>query len=636
MKKYENHLIAVLSLLSLTFLIYIGSTLTQRLKADLTQEGLYTLTKGTKDILGKLRSPMKIKLFYSKTAANKGTEGLRQFNTYFYFVKDLLEEYVDESHNNLSLEVIDPRPDTKEEEEAMTFGLKRFYLSETESYFFGLVVINSGGKESTIEFLDPKEQENLEYQLSKMIYNATGPDKKTVGVLSSLEVYNENLNPYMAQIMRMQGKEPQDSWMAIKMLQEQFDLKTIEPTVSEIGAIDLLLVIHPKGFSQQTLFAIDQFVLKGGKAVVLVDGHSIIAQSMNPAMAMQRQGTVRSEIDQLLKSWGVELENNKLVADRALAARGSIAPNMPPTRLLPILRCNHTCTESYKDVISSKLKDLLFVYPGSLIVLDKNNKQVTPLIATTAKGNSFNVYGPELANPASMDSSFTEGSEPRPLAYKIVGQFKSAYPSGVDVENEETDAKGNKKKVKSKLTGLTESKKDGAVIVVADVDFLHDQFSFQRTILGAAMANDNAKFFLNAIESLSGDTSLLNIRSKGRYQRGFDVIDRIEAASEVKTKNKVNAINAQIAKFQDELRQMSQVANKENISLIRSEGVEKRKELQKQVALLKQELRDVKREGRESIEGLGKMLQLFNTVFIPFILFVVGIWVYNKKAKQLS
>ena len=269
MKKHnENNLKVILGLFSMALMIYIGTTVFKRIRVDFTQENLYTLSKGTKSILSKIDSPLKLKLYYSKTAANKGTEGLRAFNNHFLYVQDLLSQYVDNSRNNLTLEVIDPRPDTSEEEDAMAYGLRKFNLTETERYFFGLVAENESGTEKVIEFFDPNQKDKLEYDLTKLIFTVLNPQKKNIGILSSLDVINEEQSAYMSQIMRMQGKDVKDSWIMTKLLKDFYNVKKIEKDVELISGIDTLVIIHPKDFPEKTLYAVDQYLMKGGNLLI--------------------------------------------------------------------------------------------------------------------------------------------------------------------------------------------------------------------------------------------------------------------------------------------------------------------------------------------------------------------------------
>ena len=277
-KRKENYLKVILSLFSMTLMIYIGTTIFKRARVDFTEENLYTLSPGTKAILSKLDAPIKLKLYYSKTAANKGTEGLRTFNNYFLYVQELLRQYVASSRNNLTFKVIDPRPDTPDEEDATAYGLKKFNLTETERYFFGLVAENESGTEKIIEFFDPAQKDKLEYELTKLIYTVLNPQKKNIGIISSLEIMTENVNPYMAQIMRMQGKSVSESWIVTKMLGEFYQVKKIKKDTDSIAGIDTLVVVHPKGFPEKTLFAIDQYLMKGGKLLVFVDSNAVSDQ----------------------------------------------------------------------------------------------------------------------------------------------------------------------------------------------------------------------------------------------------------------------------------------------------------------------------------------------------------------------
>ncbi len=625
----EKYLKIFLGLFSMTLMIYIGTTLLKRARVDFTEENLYTLSKGTKSILSKLDSPIKLKLYYSKTAANKGTEGLRAFNNHFLYVQDLLRQYTGHSRNNLNLEVIDPRPDTVEEEEALAYGLKKFNLTETERYFFGLVAENESGTEKVIEFFDPNQKDKLEYDLTKLIYTVLNPQKKNIGILSSLEVMTEDMNGYMAQIMRMQGKNVEESWVVTKMLKEFYNVKKIEKSTDSITGVDTLVIIHPKEFEEKTLFAIDQFVMKGGNLLVFVDPHAVVDRA-----GAGMHGGVSSSPDagfkKLMDKWGVELKAGEFAGDKHLSASGQYNPNLPPSRLLALINCNETCTSSFEDTVTSGVNNSLFVYPGVLKVSEVKGVKHTPILSTSKKGNSYKAQGYELNNPQALWSKFSEGSEPVIMGYKSIGKFKTVFPEGVKLEEKDKD----KKKKKEKVEILKESKKESAIIVFSDIDFLTDQFAFKKSFLGPSVANDNSTLFLNSVEALSGDTDLLSVRSKGRINRSFDVINQIEFEAEKRTADKVKEINASIARFQSELNQLGRKANEGNIAILQNEGIKKKKELAKQIAILKKELRAVKREGREKIEGIGKIFQYINTLLVPLLVIGFGLY-YSKKRKRL-
>ena len=619
-KHGESYLKIILGFCSMVFMIYIGSTLFKRARIDLTEENLYTLSKGTKAILEKLDSPIELRLYYSKTAANKGTEGLRAFNNHYRYVEELIRQYVANSRNNLSLDIIDPRPDTPEEEDAMAYGLKKFNLTDTESYFFGLVAENESGTEKIIEFFNPNEKDKLEYELTKLIYIVLNPQKKNIGIISSLEVIAENTNPYMAQIMKMQGKSVKESWLVTKMLGEFYNVQKIEKDADSITGVDTLVVIHPKGFPEKTLFAIDQYIMKGGNLLVFVDPNAI-SDRTSAIMGGSVSASPDKDFKKLMDKWGIELKAHSFAGDKYLSGVGRFSLNHPPGRMLPLLNCDQRCSKQYKDNITVGANQTMFVYPG---VLEKKNIEGvahSPIISTTSKGNSYTAIGHELNNPQMLWNKFTEGNQPVILGYKILGKYETAFPSGIKLEKGKKKTKATKK-----------SQKESAIVIFSDVDFINDQFAFKKTFLGLAVSNDNSNVFLNSVEALVGDVDLMSVRAKGGMKRTFDIIEAIEFEAEKKTSDKVKEISASISRFQNELNQLGKAANVGNIALLQNEGIRKKKQLAKKIASLKRELRAVKRHGREKIERIGKFFQFLNTLLVPGLIVAFGIY-YSRKRK---
>ncbi len=615
-KNKENYCKIILSLFSMALMIYIGTTVLKKTRIDFTEEELYTISEGTKKILSRLDSPIKLKLYYSKTAANKGTEGLRAFNNHFLYVKELLGEYIAHSRNNLNLEVIDPRPDTPEEEKATIYGLKKFDLTETEKYFFGLVAVSSSGTERMIDFFDPNEKDRLEYELTKLIYTVLNPQKKKIGIISPLDTMIDDLNLYMA--MRMRGMNVSETWNVIKMLGDFYSTEKIKLDAESVNGLDLLIIIHPKNFSEKMLFAIDQHVMKGGNLLVFVDPNAV-SDRMSSAGGQRRSSSPDEGFKKLMDKWGIALQKDTYAGDKELSGVGRYSTNLPPARLLSLLICNDLCTDKYKDAITGGIDQSMFVFPGILSANPIKGITHTPILSTTEKGNSYSAQDYESQNPQILWNNFREGDKALVLGYKILGKFETAFPNGI---------KGQNNTIKT-------SQKESAIVIYSDVDFITDQFSFKQTFFGPAAANDNSTIFLNSVEAMTGDVELLSVRSKGRIKRDFDVINKIEFEAEKTTADKVKQINASIARFQRELNELGRKANDGNIALLQNEGLRKKKELAKKIALLKGELRDVKRAGREKIENIGKFFQYLNTLFIPAVIIVFGIY-YSKKRHNLT
>ena len=616
-KRKESYCKIVLGLFSMALMIYIGTTLLKRTRIDFTQENLYTLSKGTKTILSRLDFPVKLKLYYSKTAANKGSEGLRSFNNYFIYVKELLDEYIAHSRNNLTLEVIDPRPDTPEEENATIYGLKKFDLTETEKYFFGLVAVSSSGTERAIEFFDPNQKDRLEYELTKLIYTVLNPQKKKIGIISPLDTMLDDLNLYMA--MKMQGMNVQETWNVIKMLGDFYNTTKVKLDAESVNRFDLLIVIHPKGLSEKILFAIDQHVMRGGNLLVFVDPNAISDRRAASPRGRVRSSSPDEGFKKLMDKWGIILKQDTYAGDKKLSGMGRYSMNLPPARLLSLLNCNELCTNKYNDAITAGINQSLFVFPGVLSVTSMKGITHTPILSTTREGNTYSAQEYEAQNPQVFWNNFNEGDKALSLGFKIMGEFETAFPNGI---------KGQKDVIKA-------SQKESAIVIYSDVDFITDQFAFRQTFFGTATTNDNSTIFLNSVEAMAGDVALLSVRSKGRINRGFDVINKIEFEAEKNTADKVKQINGNIARFQRELNELGKQANDGNIALLQNEGLRKKKELAKKIAILKGELRAVKREGREKIESIGKFFQYLNTLFVPVIVIAFGIY-YGRKRHNLT
>ncbi|MFA6714605.1 MAG: GldG family protein, partial [Victivallaceae bacterium] len=227
-------------------------------RLDVTSEKIYTISQGSKNILAKLNQPITIKLFYARTAALKGPDQIKFFNDYYEFVSSLLKEYVKAGNGMIKLEIIDPRPYSDEEAEALRYGLRKFPISAEENFFFGLAVKTQFGVTKTLEFFSLQRERFVEYDISSLIDSAISRRKSKLGVMSSLSITGSNMSPYMLQMMRMQGQQPAMPWGIIEQLKQKYEIVKIAADVEKIEGVDMLLVVHPKKLPEKTLFAIDR------------------------------------------------------------------------------------------------------------------------------------------------------------------------------------------------------------------------------------------------------------------------------------------------------------------------------------------------------------------------------------------
>ena len=638
-------IIGVVLVLVITFTaISICQNLGKSMKIDITEQKLYTLSPGTGAILARLNQPIKAKLYYAETAALKGPDQIRYFNNYYQFVKALLEEYVSEAHGMIELQLIDPRPFSDDEIQALRYGLRKFTITEEESFFFGLVIQTQFGIEKVIPFFSPDRQNFVEYDISYLIDTALTRQKTRVGILSSLPVMGDDVTGYMAQMMKMQGQQPKPAWTFVEQLKQQYEVQSIPADTNQITDVDMLLVVHPKNLPEKTLFAIDQFVLKGGRTVICIDPYCFADQPSPRAMQMGQPPTRNSNLKTLLKTWGLEMPENTFAGDRSLAIKASMTQNQRPETIIGFLNLNPQANCFNTDtVITADLNQVRMLFSGVLRQIadeqqagQTGNIQLTPLLMTTNRGNSWSVNSPyELSMPsaAGLLEKFIDGTKPVSMACLVTGKFKSAFPDGIEIETDPDQTGSDDPRqdpndqgpTKKHLTGLTQAQHDCAVIVFADVDFISDLVAYQRSFFGNLVVGDNSALLLNAIDDLSGSGDLISIRSRGNYRRPFVVVDQIEQQAEAETAEEEAKINAEIEGFRNELQNLLASAKEGQEEIIGSSILQKKKIVELKIHQAQRQLNDVKLQKRQRIEHLGNMLRSFNMLTAPAVILIIAI-----------
>ena len=646
MNRTTRVIIGVILVLVIMFsAISICQNIGKPIKVDVTEQDLYTLSDGTKAILSKLNQPVRVKLYYAKTAALKGSDQIQYFNNYYQFVKSLLDEYVSATKGMIDLQIIDPRPFSEEEVQALRYGLQRFPITDEESFFFGLVVQTQFGVEKTIPLFSPDRQNFVEYDISYLIDTAITRQKTKIGVLSSLPVMGSNVSGYMAQMMQMQGQRPEPAWTVIEHLRKQYEVDSISAHTDEIKDVDILLVIHPKDLPEKTLFAIDQFVLKGGRTVVCVDPHCFAEKPDQMALQRGVPPSQSSDLNLLLRNWGVEMPQRTFAGDRNLALKASIMANQRPENIIGFLGLTSGCFNP-ESVITADLNQVRILFPGVLNEVNNSEEKEDdvkidrrPLLVTTDKGNTWTTSSPYelmMPKPSQLMSKFVDGTKPVTMGYLLTGKFKSSFPDGIEVEEEieasEEEAKSESeeaseenKTVKKRITGLTEATEDCTVAVFADVDFISDMVAYQRTFIGNMAIGDNGTLMLNTIDGLRGSSDLISIRSRGNMRRPFVVVDSIEKQAERETANEEARINAEIVGFQNELNNIISSAKEGDEEIIGSSILQKKKDLEIKLHEAQRKLRNVKVKRRERIESLGNKLRNFNMLMTPAIILIIAI-----------
>lgn len=647
---------AILGAVLILIIAFSGISICQnigsRVKVDVTEQRLYSLSDGTKAILGRLNQPITARLYFARKAAMKAPDQIQYFTNYFEFVKSLLDEYVAHSGGKVKLEVIDPRPFSDDEEQAMRLGLQRFPITENENFFFGLAIQTQFGVDKVIPFFSPDRHNFVEYDISYLIDTAITKQKKRIGVLSSLPVMGQDASDYMARMMQMQGQQLQPPWTFVEQLRNKHEVTTVPTDVNEVKDVDVLIVVHPKDLSEQTQFAIDQFVLKGGRTIVCVDPHCIADRPQRNPMQMSVQSQ-NSSLDRLMKTWGLEMPANTFAGDRSLAMEAAVSRNARAEKIIGYLSLNRDCFNR-DNPITTELNEVRMLFAGVLNEIgaqanDPNRPAIrrTPLVTTTKSGNAWKVgssFELMFPDPAKMMASFVDGDRPVAMGYLVTGRFQSSFPEGIEVE---TDASADpndpneSRKIKKRVTGLTEATADCAVVVFSDVDFISDQLAYATSIFGKMVVGDNGALLMNTVEELGGSGDLIAIRSRGNFKRPFTVVDEIEREAERASADEVALVNAQIDGFNQKLQELvSSAKGEDEQKILGSDIVKTKRELEMKIRDAQKRLRAIKEKSRVQTDQLGNQLKMVNIAAVPSVILVVaavlGIWRSVRRRHYIS
>ncbi len=598
-------------------------------RADLTENKLYTLSKGTENILGHLDEPITLRFYFSKKLAQKAP-GLV---TYSERVQQMLEEYVTLSKGKIRLEIADPVPFTETEDAAVSYGLKGVQASAAgEMLYFGLVGTNTTDGKELIPFFHDEREEFLEYDVTRLIDNLRTTKKKVVGILTALPLDG---NP-MARMMNPQAST--DPWYVVESLRQGFEVRMIEATTEKLEKdLDLLFVVHPQALSPQTLFEIDQFVLRGGKLVAFLDPYceaqEVRQDPQNPLQSMMADRS--SKLDPLLANWGLEMPAEDLAGDKDLALRVGWQGGAVDFVLWLGLRKDKDVL-SKDDVTTSELDNVHLASSGFLKKKDGATTTITPLMETTRNAmkipKSRIQFGPD---PKDLLTGYQSGGEKLMLAARVTGPVKTAYPEGRP-KKQEGDAETPANPAEEVLQ---ESKGPVNLVVVADVDLLSDRMWVQvQRFLGQSVPMtmaDNGAFAVNAADNLSGSSDLISLRSRGRSIRPFDTVDELRKDADAKFRTKEKDLEAKLRDAEQKINEL-QGSKDETSALILSPEQEAEIERFKEARnSTRKELRTVKADLQKDIEGLKTNLVLINGLAVPVLVALAGIGVWSVRRKKM-
>jgi ABC-type uncharacterized transport system involved in gliding motility auxiliary subunit len=638
--------------------VMASNTLLKGMRFDLTENNLYTLSPGTRSMLAGIEEPINLYLYYS----DQQTEDLPALRTYANRVIELLEEFTAAADGGVNLQVIDPLPFSEEEDRASQQGLQPVTLSAGgDTIYFGLAGTNSVGDTDVIPFFEPSERKEafLEYDIARLVYNLANPDKAVIGILSSAPITG-GFDP--------QTQQPSEPWVVTSQIRQLFEVRTLPTSLLTIDEdVDVLWVVHPEDLDESTLYAIDQFILRGGRALVFVDPYAEVLSTAGPTGL---SGVSSSTLEPLFDAWGLRYSPSEVVADNryALSIRTG-AGGMSTVRHIGLLGIQAEGLDQ-QDVVTAGLSTLNFGIAGRLSLDDDATVTLTPLATSSTEAailpaNRFQF----LPDPRELLGEFAPAGEEYVLAARLEGRVASAFPGGppnadedaaADADSdgetaagadddaaEDTDAAAaaedgeRSAAIDDELASRhVESTDNANIIVVADVDILSDRLWVQvQNFLGQRLLTsfaNNGDLVVNALDNLSGSAELIGLRSRASYSRPFTTVEDLQREAALRLRATEERLQAELDQTEQRLGEL-QTAREDQGSLLMSE--EQQAEIQRfldERVQIREQLRAVRRNLDRDIERLGATLKVLNIVVAPvaLTLLVLLLTVLKRRARS--
>lgn len=590
-------------------------------RLDLTENGLYTLGEGTQAVLESIEEPINLYFFFS----NEATTNLPTLRTYANRVRETLEELVANAPDGkLVLNVVDPLPFSEEEDRAEQFGLQAANIGPAgEAVYFGLAGTNSIGTTDRIPFFqpDPRKEAFLEYDLARLIYNLANTDKTVVGLLTSAPV-GGGFNP--------QTQQPTQPWVIVEQAKQLLEVRTLPTSLLTIeDDVDVLWIVQPSMLDDGTLYAIDQFVMRGGRALVFVDPNAEILGADPMGMGMPTGAS--STLDKLFDAWGVRFNTNDVVADNRYAL--SIGGRFQPVRHIGLLGLDAEAM-SQDDPITSGLGSINVGIAGHFELAEGATAKLTPLLTSSAESSLMPADRFQfLPDPEQLLSGFVPGGKRYVIAARLEGPLKSAFPDGAPADEDREEP------IDTALAGQHLAMTDSAnLVLVGDVDVLSDRLWVQaQNFLGqrlvTAFAN-NGDFVINALDNLSGSAALIGLRSRATYTRPFDKVEELRRRADLQFRETEERLEAELTQTEQRLGEL-QAARQDGNSLLMSaeQQAEVQRFLDEQVRI-RQELRAVRRNLDADIDNLGTWLKVINIALVPLALTILALAVVVVRRRR--
>lgn len=600
-------------------------------RVDLTEDNLYTLSDGSLNVLSSMTEPVTLRFYYS----DKVAQALPSLKAYAQRVQELLQEYQRASNGMIRLYVMEPQPFSDNEQRAKQYGLQSVPIEgEPDPMYFGLAGTNTLDGVETIPFFQPEKEDTLEYDLTKLIYKLSNDDRKTVGVVSALEVDGEQYDPLKGEVESEGGAKP---WAMMAELRDMFDVTTLPKDIRRIpSSIDVLVVVHPKDFEDTTLYAIDQYVLNGGKLVSFVDPYAELDEPEkdpdNPMAAMLASRS--SNMDALFKAWGIERAPADVVADRKTATKvdfGAKTDHQPIDYVLWQGLDENNFNPDQR--ITSALNKINVATPGYFKLLEDRSTKVTPLLSSSDEAMLVDKRVVQFRNdPVALLTKYAPGTLSYPFAVRVEGEAGTAFPDG---------AKAKTGEVKKMPGHIDKASQPIDVVAIADVDMLDDRFWVQtQDFYGEQLAfntSNNIDFLINTVEDLTGSEGLISVRSRAGFSRPFHRVIALQRDAEKRFRTKERELQQKLKDTQQRIARMQVQRSGSGEQILTPEQQKEIAQFRLTANKTEQQLREVQANLRKDIDKLDTQLKFFNIGLVPIVVALLAVftgWMRIRKRNK--
>jgi ABC-type uncharacterized transport system involved in gliding motility auxiliary subunit len=597
-------------------------------RVDLTADKAFTLSPGTKRILGKLDSRVTIR-FYCTQGDTAMPPALR---TYAQHIEDLLAEYQQAGKGKIVVQKLDPKPDSDAEDSARLDGVEGQATSPFggDKIYLGLVVSMLDEKVA-IPWLPPDRERLLEYDLSRAIARVVNPTPPVIGVMSELPVFGSMPNP----MMRQMGQNASAPWAFVSELKKEFTVKEVPMTASKIeDDIRVLLVVHPRDITDSTQYAIDQFVLRGGKLLAFLDPHAYFDQKQDQMAQVLGESSGQSSLDKLLKAWGLEWDVNKVAADLTFGGHNPQSGSAMPTVL--VLDKDGINSD---DIVTSQIDNLVMPFAGVFTGKPADGLKETVLVHTSDQSELVEGVTASIA-AEQIVKDFKPSNIAYALAVRLTGKFKTAFPDGPPKASKEDKEEAKNSPAEPQVK---ESKTDGVVILVGDTDMLNDQVCVRVQDIPALgyhivqPLNGNLNLVESFVDQLSGDSDLISLRSRASLNRPFTRLRNMEAKAGAEYRDKLKELEAKKSETERKISELqSSKAGQEQKFILSPEQQQELENYQKAVASVNKDLKSVRKQLRKETDALEFWTKVVNIGAMPALVAVTGLVLAVVKRKRTA